>query len=232
MAGILFGGGVAGMSGSEGGTTYARNKGGAYTRQRVKPTNPRTASQQNQRSIMTQVSAAWSNILTQAQRDGWNTFALSYPVPGRFGLMNVLSGSQMFNRLNSRLLAASLARIDDAPVNQDVTDLVTAELTADIGAGGFVLDFTPTPIDGDDVIVVRATPGLSPGISNGQNQLRTVAVSGLGEASGWDFRDLYLATFGSLPLAGQKIISEVHVLRSTNGAVDAPLRADAIVVDT
>jgi len=232
MAKILFGGGVAEMRGSEAGTTFSRNKGGSYTRQRVTPTNPKTAAQQAQRSRVSELASAWSNVLTQTQRDGWGTFAANFPTTDVFGAVIVLTGAQAFSRIGSRLMAAGLDYIADAPADQDVTDLVTVEATADIGAGGMEITFTPTLLAADDHLQVFCTPGISPGISNARNKLRLIATSFAAEAGPFDYQPGFLAAFGALPQVGQKLIIEVRSLRSTNGAIDSPLRADVLVTST
>ena len=103
---VKFGGGVAEARGSIAGTTFSRNKGGSYARQRVTPVNPQTAAQQAQRSRISELATHWGQTLTQAQRDGWVVFAENFPITDVFGDSLVLSGAQGYTRINSRLLAA------------------------------------------------------------------------------------------------------------------------------
>ncbi len=62
-------------SGSVAGLTFSRNKGGNYLRGRAIPTNPNSPLQQAVRSIMSQLTANWLNVLTAIQRVAWETYA-------------------------------------------------------------------------------------------------------------------------------------------------------------
>jgi len=229
---VKFGGGVAEGRGSIAGTTFSRNKGGSYARQRVTPTNPQTAAQQAQRSRVSELAGHWGNTLTQVQRDGWGVFAENFTLTDVFGDTLVLSGAQAYTRINSRLLAAALTRIDGAPADQDVTDLTSASAEIDLNGTIAVVTFAPTPVGASDHLQVFATPGVSPGISFMKNRLRLIATSAAAQAADFDFRSAYVAKYGALPAAGRKVGIRVRTIRSSNGAVDASLVADTIVVDT
>jgi len=60
-------------TGSIGGTTYSRNASGAIARQRVKPTNPNTPAQSQNRSRFGGSSGSWGSV-DAAQRAAWNGF--------------------------------------------------------------------------------------------------------------------------------------------------------------
>jgi len=232
MAKILYGGGVAEMRGSEAGTTHSRNKGGSYTRQRVTPTNPQSVRQQEVRSGLSELATAWGQTLSQSQRDGWKSFGIAFPTSDVFGAVIPLTGNQVYTRINQRLFDASLARIDDAPANQDVDELLTLTLGADIGAGDFDVTFTPAPLSANDRLQVFCTPGLSPGVSFVKNKLRLISTAAAATASPLDIEAAYVAQYGALPLVGQKVVVECRVLRGTTGAISARLQSSAIVVST
>lgn len=225
---VKFGGGVAEARGSIAGTTFSRNKGGSYARQRVTPVNPQSTYQQAQRARVSLLATEWSQTLDQTERDGWKVFADNFPLTDVFGDSLVLSGAQAFTRINCRLLAAGQSSLTTAPSDQDVTDLTSASCAVDLTAGTATITFAPTPVGASDHIQVFATPGISPGISFVKNKLRLIETSSAAQATGFDFTTAYEARFGALPTVGMKMGVRVRTIRSTNGACDASLVADAI----
>jgi hypothetical protein len=223
---------VGALSGSIGGSTASHNKGGAYFRTRVVPVNPNTTAQAAQRSRIALLATQWGQLLTAAQREAWAVFATNNPITDRLGQALTLTGAQAYSKINARLLAAGLSETAVAPGDQDVTDLLTAVGTFDIGVGAVAVTFTPTPLAANDHIQVFATPGLSPGVSFVKNRLRLIATSAAAEAGPFDFETAWVTKYGTLPVVGQKVVIECRTIRSSNGAVDAPLRSDMIVVST
>jgi hypothetical protein len=83
------------LSGKLGGTVYARNKGGAYVRQFVKPTNPRSQAQILARQRFKNAVTAWSS-LTTSQKSNWSNYAINYYRPKVLKTGVTYSGSQSF----------------------------------------------------------------------------------------------------------------------------------------
>lgn len=230
MAKILFGNGVAEIRGSQAGTTYSRNRGGAYTRNRVTPLNPQSSAQQAVRSAMSVLTTAWGIDLSQAQRDSWTAFGLAWPTTDVFGATTVLSGLQMYVRQNTPLIFAELPRIDDAPINLDVEALLSLSAVVDVSAATMLLTFTPTPLAANSFLQIYATPLLSPGIAYVKNKLRLIATQDAAEASPVDAKVPWVDAFGTLPIAGQKIVFQARVLNGDNGTFSTALQAEAIAV--
>lgn len=111
-------------SGSIGGITYSHNKGGMYTRSRATPTNPNTSRQQAIRSAMGGVLSYWTNVLTQTQRNAWDTYAANTPVLDKLGELRNLSGQQMFLRSNLQRVVAGISIIADGPTMYDTGETV------------------------------------------------------------------------------------------------------------
>ena len=135
MALITLGGGVASISGSIGGTTFSRNRGGPYMRTRAVPVNPNSPAQAAVRSFMAQLTALWSDTLTQAQRDLWDTYALNVLLPNALGEPRNVGGIGMYIRSNVPRLQSSLDRVDAAPTIFNLGDF-TAPSAASITAPG------------------------------------------------------------------------------------------------
>ncbi len=204
MAKIQFGGGISAMSGKLSGNVFARNKGGAYVRNWVKPTNPATTKQQNQRNTLSLKSAAWRG-LTNEQRDSWKSWADDNPVLDRLGASIILTGAQAFTKININRDNASdgdtQSTTPSAPVFAanilDTTDSLTISLGADsllipLGAGAAE----------DDIVAVYGSKPVSAGVTNTNSQMRLVEMVTLNAdqitAGEIDVITEYVATFGIL----------------------------------
>lgn len=95
------------LSGSIAGNTFSRNKAGAYVRQRVTPTDPKSEAQMAVRSRFANVGSAFHS-LTPLQKAAWNAFATSLftPFGGRIPGVTY-TGQQAFMSLNQRLSNAA-----------------------------------------------------------------------------------------------------------------------------
>ncbi|MCK5641750.1 MAG: hypothetical protein KAJ19_13190 [Gammaproteobacteria bacterium] len=123
MALIQTGGGVAVISGKIGGNVFARNSGGAYCRTWVKPIDPGSARQQIVRFAVASLTTRWGEVLTDAQRAAWATYAENVPLPNRLGATRPISALAMYVRCNVPRLTCVAPIIgveDDAPAIFDV----------------------------------------------------------------------------------------------------------------
>jgi len=131
MAIFTSGGGVAAISGSVGGTTFSRNRGGSYMRTRAIPVNPNTTFQQEIRSLVATLTSYWLNGLTEDQRAAWDTYALNVELPNALGQPRNVGGLAMFVRSNVPRLQAShvdFPQVDDAPVVFNMGDYTLPSL--------------------------------------------------------------------------------------------------------
>lgn len=131
MALIEFGAGVVGMAGSIAGTTFARNRSGAYARARTKPINPNTAAQVAVRSALAFLTDQWANTLTAVQRAAWNLYAANVIMKNRLGQAINLSGFNHYIRSNSNLKRIATTLVQTGPTifdlpEQDPTFAITA----------------------------------------------------------------------------------------------------------
>jgi len=115
MALVKFGGGVVQMSGSIGGTTFARNRSGNYARARTKPVNQNTSAQQIARAAIGQLTAVWGQTLTALQRAAWNLYASNVVMQNKLGESTFLSGFNHFIRSNAARVQSGLAIVADGP---------------------------------------------------------------------------------------------------------------------
>lgn len=168
MALVKFGGGIVQLSGSLGGNTFARNRAGNYVRARTTPINPQTPRMSAIQAIIAQVTAAWANLLSDAQRAAWAIFANNVPSTNKLGEVIKLSGFNQYVKSNTVLLNAGLAVVADAPIlftlpGEDPT--FATEVDAGTGIISVTFDDTRDWVDesGAGLIVQMGIP-VSPGI--------------------------------------------------------------------
>lgn len=235
MAKVVFGGGVSAISGKMGGTVYARNKGGAYTRNFAVPTNPSTVYQEEARDRLTQYSNEWRG-LTEEQRLAWNEWAASHPVLDRLGASKLLTGAQAYTKINTnRDLAGDAtanATIPSEPAWTSGIMDTAAPLVADISDGEIMLPLGAGAA-ADQIVFVFASPAISPGVSNYFNLERLIGVhtidAGEVTAEEFDIFDLWTARFGPLTgQAGRKI--GVHCYQYLEGQLGASMAQTGIIV--
>lgn len=122
MALVRFGGGVTQMTGSIGGTTFARNRGGNYARARTKPVNPNSPLQVLVRSSLTFLTDSWAATLTAVQRTAWNLYASNVIMQNRLGESINLSGFNHYLRSNTTLKRTGLTLVQDGPTIFEIPD--------------------------------------------------------------------------------------------------------------
>jgi hypothetical protein len=135
MALLKLGPNIAGISGSIGGTTYARNKSGTYARQRTKPINPSSSRQQIVRAIISSCRTIWADTLTAAQRAAWALYANNVAMVNRLGETINLSGYNQFCRSAAALINAGLDVVAAAP-----TEFTLPEADSSVTVSGDVSD--------------------------------------------------------------------------------------------
>ncbi len=122
MALVKFAGGIGAISGSVGGVTWARNRFGAYMRQRTKPVNPNSQRQQAVRNAIIALTGRWSSTLSVAQRAQWDTYARAIDWQNRLGETVKLTGFNHYIRSNAAIDAASGVLVDAGPAILSLPD--------------------------------------------------------------------------------------------------------------
>lgn len=173
---------ITDASGSIGGLTAFRSKGGLAMRSRVVPVNPATTQQLAIRNAMAAAATAWRG-LTQTQRDGWEAYAVATPLPGKLGGTVNVGGEAMFCRCNSIRVQSGLAIVSPPPVatgTGDIPGLVFNPLVA--GSPGTVsIAFTTgagttwSNVVGAAMLIYLARTAISPGRNFFKGPYRYVA---------------------------------------------------------
>lgn len=158
-------------SGSVGGQTFGRNKGGLYVRMRASPTNPNSARQQSVRAFLSSSSGAWSG-LSDEQREAWATWAILHPQTNPLGQSYTLTGHQAFVWHSCRVLDQGLVVSGDPPTGPVPASLETADVTITSTTAVSVV-FTPTPLGATEALYLWQGPpqGLAGDPNQAQSRL-------------------------------------------------------------
>lgn len=218
-------------SGSLAGTVFSHNQGGMYVRARATPTNPNSEAQQAVRDALREAVFRWSNVLTDAQRTNWNTYAFNTPTFNRLGEATHKTGQQMFVRGCVPRLQAGLAIPANAPTSFDLGSFTAIDgLIADSAADTIEFNINNTDqwaiAAGNAMLIYQGRPQNSTRIyGKGPYQLAHMiqgAVVPPGNA----------VSFASLfPfVAGQRIFIKVNVSMA-DGRYTVPSLHSAIAAD-
>ena len=149
-------------SGSIGGITVSRNRGGNYMRVKGVPINPNTPAQITVRILMNALVDRWTSVLTDASRVGWQTYANNVQLPNRLGELKTVTGQNMFVRSNLARIQAGGAVIDDAPTIFDTGAFSQTTITANEAGSQLNLSFLNTDAwaneDDSNMIVYGSRP--------------------------------------------------------------------------
>lgn len=168
------------LSGSIGGNTYSRNRGGSYVRRRVKPDQGPYGRQGVARAALASLSGSF-NSLTQVQIDQWNNYAENHLITNALGLSIRMTGHQAYVALNSNLLQSGQAPLSSPPSSTIPAPFLTLS-AAVVAPDALTVTFTPAIAAGSVIQVWQSIPGnkaRNPGV----NQKRLVAYSAVDDTS-------------------------------------------------
>lgn len=216
MAKVVYGPIVSDARNKVGGSVFTKGRSGAVVRRKVSPCQPRTSYQMNVRSSFTAISKLWSDPTMDANRAGWISLAERTPIKDTFGANFILTGLQMFQRVNRALHAIGVATLLVAPLNLVAGAPGTIELTATAATNTTVLTW-PTAPAATEVPVVFAAPPQNAGRKSIGGKCRQIAYLGAAYPGPWTSTTHYYNKFGSW-LAGQRIFFQLLFVSNVNGA--------------
>ena len=222
MASIKFGNIVVDARGKINGNVYSKNKGGAYSRVRVIPTNPRSAAQTAVRNFFTTASQAWK-ALTDTQRNGWVQSVAQFQRLNRLADKISLSGNSLYVSLNKNLADVGIAAISDAPSPQDVASVVVSSTAA--STGGQTLTITLSgAVPANTSLKVFCSNAQSPGVASIGTKNRQIISFASAHAAALDLTTAYLAKFGTVGSLGNKIFYSIVPVNEATGQAGGAIR--------
>lgn len=230
MAKIKWSGiGIVDGRGKINGTVLSKNRGGAYARVKVTPSNPRSAAQMFVRSNLAFLAQKWKT-LTQNERNAWGANVSNYTRTDIFGDIKTPTGYNLFMRINTALRDASTELFFNIPApTVDVVAADSAGLAASAGSLSLSTYF-PDDAEMNGYLLVDASPQLSPGVSTAGSRFKRIENLEVNDFSALGITDLlssYSAIYGA-PVEGQKIFVRFTVMMS-NGQRGVPQIVSAIV---
>lgn len=103
------------VGGKVGNVVGMMNKAGMCVRSWVVPANPNTSAQQGVRGTLSTLATAWSDTLTQAQRDGWDAYAATLTYTSKLGTDYAISGFGAYVAANGARIVAGLSQVNEPP---------------------------------------------------------------------------------------------------------------------
>lgn len=219
-----FGAIVVAGSGKVGGHVFSKNRGGAYMRTKVTPSNPNTVAQQNVRAILSSLSQSWS-ALSDAQRLSWQNAVADWTTTDIFGDIKNPSGNNLYVRLNSVLLNSGQATIDVPPLKEEMPYTEISSAIFDVSSSTLIVTFADATYDGV-ALAVSATPQLSQGVNFVKSQLRRIGTVD-GATGAVAVGTEYIAKFG-IPTIGANIRLQVQPVLAT-GQIGTPQSVKVLV---
>lgn len=228
MAKLVFGPVVSDARNKIGGVVFTKSRSGAVARRKVSPVQPRSSAQVNVRASLTDFSKQWSGILTAAQRAAWIAFASNNPVKDVFGASHILTGLQMFVRLNQALATVGGAAITSPPLNLSVG--FPGVITVVINHVGPVYTVSPANAAGaNDAPVVESTGVVNAGRKFVTSKFRFVKAFAAALAGPWACTPEITNKFGSIVL-GQTWFTRASYTNFLTGAQSLPSEAQTVAI--
>jgi len=216
MAKIQFGSIVTDMRNKLDNQIYSRNRGGAYVKAYAIPANPDTAYQQLYRGYFASVAAQWQGI-TEAQRQTWLLNCEKFPVIDNLSNKIILSGWNLFIRLNQNLTIAGQSTIATCPQKQGTPLVSGFYVTADTGSGQLLLHSDLASIPTGYTGILFMTAGYSPTINYFRKYQRLLTTLANGSTfDGLDITATWLARFAGVAV-GNKIASYFYLINNSTG---------------
>lgn len=217
------------LSGSIGAITASHNKGGAYFRSRVIPTDPASPRQGIVRGIMGDLAARWVGILTQPQRDTWDTYAANVPLLNRLGESLNVTGLNMYQRSNVPRLQNGLPRQDSGPSTFNLGDFTAPTIASLTVPTALSLNFTEADDwvgEDNSAMLIQGALQQNPSIQFFKGPYRALAVQLLGSL-GAPPTTPFAAVMPSPVNEDNKGFIRLRVTRA-DGRLSQPLRLEVI----
>jgi hypothetical protein len=153
---------VAEARGSIGGTTFARNRAGAYARNRTKPVNPSSPKQIVVRLRLSSLQTIWQQTLGSAGRAPWDAVASANPFKNKLGQASPISGFNLYLRVNALRLIPGLALATVPPTPPLELDIKGFTVTA-ASATGLQITAKDANFVTTDHVLIHWTDAMSQG---------------------------------------------------------------------
>ncbi len=222
-----FGAIVVDGRGKAGGHVFSKNRGGAYMRTKVTPSNPQSSSQQSTRASLTRFAQGFRS-LTASQIAAWNSAVDGFKSTNIFGDIKNPSGINLYVRLNTLIVLAGGTAITSPPLPTAVSALTALSATAAAGTPALSVVFAPSPVPANHTLVIEATKQSSPGVSAFKGKSTVIMTDAAAATTPVDMLAAYTAKYGTL-VAGQKIGINAYFVNKLTGLKGTPLFTTVVI---
>src|ERR1017187_254457 len=191
---------------------FYRRRRGQYWRRHVIPHNPRTAAQRRAREILSAVSKAWSELLTEPERRAWMAAGREGRSHPRLAQSGWLTGEMHFAGINSARVGIGRELLREPPERVVFGPNPVEELTVSYIQGRLRLELRVSGPVTEDIMVLGAAP-----CSPRWRKCRKPVYLGLlpaPEGGVSDITEMYVRRFGE-PKAGERVF--IRTRQQTNG---------------
>lgn len=218
MAKIKFGMMMTDARGKLGGQVFSKNRGGAYIRTKVTPSNPQTQAQAQVRSNLATLSTGW-NGLTAPQIAQWNASVDDWSSTDVFGDIKKPTGKNLYVKLNVNLLNSGQDTIAVPPAKIELPTLV--DIAVDVTTATNTLEIGGLPPLFDCVYQIEACAPVPRGVNFVKNKFRVISYETVSTAAAVDVSTAYINKFGSVANA-ENIFFRIRAI-GVNGQAGVPL---------
>lgn len=218
MAKIKFGMMMTDARGKLGGQVFSKNRGGAYIRTKVTPSNPQTQAQAQVRSNLATLSSGW-NSLTAAQIAQWNGSVDDWTSTDVFGDIKKPTGKNLYVKLNVNLLNSGQPAMATPPAKIELPALVDIAVNVITATGN--IDITSLPVFADGKYQIEACAPVPIGVNFVKNKFRVISYVTQPTADPVDVSAAYINKFGAVTSA-ENIFFRIRAIGS-NGQAGVPL---------
>lgn len=227
---VQFGNIASDARGKIGGTTYSKNRSGAYAKRKTSPTNRNTTAQSVVRTNFTGLTKAWGSVLSGAQQTEWNNFATLWPRTDVFGNSVKISGQNMFISLGQRALQIGLPYLLDPPADLSVIPIPIDPTSLEVNPATIQFAQNGAAADATQLFYIFATPPLPPGRQPKSSDFRFIA-SQAGAVAPYpaevSMTAAYIAVFGA-PSTGSRVGFAVGTINNVTFGVDQAVQMNVI----
>lgn len=195
MARVSYGAFVTEINGSIGGTTFQSNRYGFSVKNKNYPGNSNSTSRVEVKNAIRAISQHW-NVITQIQRDAWNTFAATYPQPSKHNSSSYLSGFAIFLKYNFWYFI-HFDILQDSP-GANIPLLAVFSPTLVISGSDLIFNEHPSFSESFLFISISLSAPVNPSLTYGKNRTRYIGFT-YATGDGISLASKYIETFGSLP---------------------------------
>jgi hypothetical protein len=175
---------------------------GQCQRELVTPKNTWSPARDHMRGSFGRLSRAWSQLLTDEQRDAWCEAGSKVQSAKRLGNSGPLTGQQHFQGINSARACLGLDMLLTPPAPVVFGPNPVGQLAISNGEGGVRLLLNVSRPPAEDIMVFGQAP-----CNSGRRKRRNVSYLGVlpaPQAGMSDITDLYVARYGE-PAVGQRV---------------------------